>query len=153
MSRSASAESDVLLLRKQLIHQRNQNADLKEQLEERENLYMRMMSERDKLKLKVEQVTENINRLEDVVQSKVDEALKEERKELERLREENKHLKETLKVSSLRSLADHGRRKRTVLGEGEGVHRQDFLVQPADEQHRLELGGRGRDQAERKDQG
>jgi chromosome segregation ATPase len=90
--------TEVLRLRKELINARTENSDLKEELEEKEQAFLRAAEERDKYKDQIRNARDSINKIEEVVHRNVQKAVERERKELEKMRSNVETLNKTIEI-------------------------------------------------------
>jgi len=73
------AGGDAARQRQQLVHARAEIADLQEELQEKNNLYLNAIKERDAGTEKLNNAKESLNRFEALVTQQVDRAMKKER--------------------------------------------------------------------------
>lgn len=109
MNRGTSAGgegSEILRLRKELVHARTQIADLQEELEEKANLYIKAIADRDQYREKLGSAKDSISKVESIVESKVRLALEKERAELARLREESEMQRRRIELQDAERVAD-----------------------------------------------
>ena len=80
-SGGAAGGGDAARLRQQLVHARAEIADLQEELQEKNNLYLNAIKERDAGAEKLNNAKESLNRFEALVKQQVDRAMDKERKQ------------------------------------------------------------------------
>ena len=112
MLRGTSSDGgEVLRLRKELVHARAQIADLQEELEEKANLYIKAIADRDQFREKLNNAKESISKVESIVESKVRLALERERAELAQLREECELLRRRIELQDAERVSDKQKEK------------------------------------------
>ena len=77
---TGAGAADAARLRQQLVHARAEIADLQEELQEKNNLYLNAIKERDAGAEKLNNAKESLNRFEALVKQQVDRAMDKERK-------------------------------------------------------------------------
>ena len=108
---TAALESEIMRMRKELVHTKTTLQDLQEELEEKTQLYIKAVADRDMFRERLNNAKGSIQNVEKIVQSKVDMALAEERKTLKRLTEENDLLKERIKIFDQEKIQSQAREK------------------------------------------
>lgn len=92
----AAAGGDAARLRQQLVHARAEIADLQEELQEKNNLYLNAIKERDTGAEKLNNAKESLNRFEALVKQQVDRAMDKERKQHSQIEVDRDALKDRL---------------------------------------------------------
>jgi Ca2+-binding EF-hand superfamily protein len=93
-----AAGADAARLRQQLVHARAEIGDLQEELQEKNNLYLNAIKERDAGAERLNNAKESLNRFEALVKQQVDRATDKERKQHETVRAEKDRLEARLKL-------------------------------------------------------
>jgi hypothetical protein len=108
---SAGGEGEIMRLRKELVHSRAQIADLQEELEEKANLYIKAIADRDQYREKLSNAKESISKVESIVESKVNLTLRAERAELAKLKEECEMLRRRIELQDAERISDKQKEK------------------------------------------
>ena len=95
---AGGAQGDMARLRQQLVHAKAEIADLQEELQEKNNLYLNAIKERDTGVEKLNNAKESLNRFEALVKQQVDRAMEKERQVHSKVQIEKDALEQRLKI-------------------------------------------------------